>query len=213
MYLLNKKSRTIFYESVKCVSRKHRVFLCFIKQLPNCHRSSLHKRGSLTIPPANLVPQPRGAHSYPSHSASTQWPDGPPGRDTLTGWPSPMGSWWWWWLGGWWDTHVMWGISGCFLLPRSKPGYAASYNTPQTDSVLVLLSPDIFSASAAWACKRKIFITQRIRCRGKPTFCCKYRVEGYVVFAFLNASKKWKCHSQDRVVGCPCLSDSTQPWR
>lgn len=70
-------------------------------------------------------------------------------------------------------------------------GYAVIYHPQQTDTVLILLiSPDIFSAFTTWACNRKIFFAQRIRCRGRPTFCCKYCAEGYVVFTFLNVNKK-----------------------
>lgn len=132
----------------------------------------------------------------------------PLSRDTPTGHPSPTGSWQL-WLGGWWDTRTMWGVSRCFLPPRSKPGYAASYGTQQTNSIL-LLSPDIFSASTTRACNRKIFIAQRIGWRGKPTFRCKYSVEGYVVFAFLNAHNKSECYCWDHVAGRPCLGRSTR---
>lgn len=78
--------------------------------------------------------------------------------------------------------------------------------------LIFFLSPDIFSASTAWACNRKIFFAQRIGCRWKPTFCCKYTIEGYVVFAFLNTCKKSKCYSWDRVTSHPCLGDSTHSW-
>lgn len=100
----------------------------------------------------------------------------------------------------------LWVVSECFVPPRSKLGYAACYHPQQTNTVLILLiSPDIFSASTTWACNRKIFFAERIRCRGRPTFCCKYCAEGYVVFTFLNANKKWKCYSWIHVASCPCL--------
>lgn len=180
----------------ECEVRKHWVFLCFFKQLPNSRRGGLHKRDLLT----RLHPKPHSpalGHAQP-----------------LSQHPNPE-TWWSPWAvpaqrddgggGGWRDAQATWGVSEGFLPSRCKPGCAASYSIQQTNSVLALLiSPDVFSASTTWACNRKIFIAQRIRCRGKPAFRCKYRIEGYVVFAFLNANKK-------ALFLGPC-GRSPQPW-
>lgn len=116
------------------------------------------------------------------------------------------------WLGKRWDTQAICVLSlECFIPHRSKLGYAARRHPQQTNTVLILLiSPDIFSASTTWACNRKIFIAQRIRWRRRPAFCCKYCAEGYVVFTFLNANKKWKCYSlNERVHVASCPSSVT----
>lgn len=41
---------------------------------------------------------------------------------------------------------------------------------------------------------------------------CKYRVEGYVVFAILNGNKKLTRYSWDHVASHPHLGDSAWPW-
>lgn len=159
MYLFNKKSRAVFGGSVQCTSRKRWVFLCFFKQFPNCHRGSLHKWGWLSRPYPNLTPQYWGAHSCPSHSTwahvcpLSSRPDVSLGRDTPKCCPSLMGSQRWWC-----DIQATLSI-WVFLLSRTKTGYAASYNTQQTNpGFILLLSPDIFSAPTIWACNRKTFI-------------------------------------------------------
>lgn len=209
MYLFNKKSRASFGESVTCISRKRWIFLCFFKQLPNCHRGSLHKRDLLTRPHPNLIPQPWGAHSCPSHSARDQWPWAEALQQAIPAqWdPGGGGS-----VAG--ATLRPCGVSlGVFSHPGSNQAMQQATISNKKTRLILLLSPDIFSASATWACNRKIFIAQRIRCRGKPTFCCKYSIEGYVVFAFLNAQKKSKRYSRDRVASRPCLGHSTWSWR
>ena len=174
MYLFNKKSRTGFGESVRCVSRKLWVFSV---SLSSCLTVSkvVTQKGLVNQTP----PNPHTPHSCPSYSAWARWPDGPSGQ----GHPD-----------------------GCFLPHRSTPGYAASCNTQQTTSVLIShLSPDVFNASTTWACNREIFIAQRTGCRWKSTFRGKHSIEGYVVFAFLNASEKSKHYSWGRAADRPCL--------
>lgn len=115
-------------------------------------------------------------------------------------------------------------VPGGFLPPKPKPGSGACCNTHQTNpkNLILLISPDVFSASAIWARYRKLLIAQRVSCRGKPTVGRKYGIEGYVVLALLKAGRKSQCYSQDhRMAGSSqsfqsyllhvCLQQVAQP--